>query len=87
MKTVMMMLAGLTLLAGCADMSDRQQRALTGTTMGAAGGEVLGAIGGNAALGAIAGAGAGVAGGLISDKVPRDREAAYQRGYAAGRSG
>jgi predicted Zn-dependent protease len=87
MKNAMMLLAGFALLAGCADMSDTQQRALTGTTAGAAGGALLGAIGGNAALGAIAGAGAGLAGGLISDKVHRDREAAYQRGYAAGQGG
>ena len=42
-------IALLTLLSGCAGMSDTQQRALTGTGIGAAGGAVLGAIGGNAA--------------------------------------
>lgn len=73
------------LLAGCAGMNPTQQRALSGTGIGAGGGAVLGAIGGNAGLGALAGAGAGLLGGLIFDNVKRDEQAAYNRGYAAGR--
>ena len=42
-------------VAACADMTPTQQRALTGTAIGAGGGAVLGAIGGNAGLGAAAG--------------------------------
>jgi hypothetical protein len=76
----------LGLLAGCAGLDDRQQRALTGTAAGAAGGALIGAVGGNAGLGAAIGAGAGLAGGLIVDKVERDKEAAYRRGYAAGQA-
>ncbi len=46
-------------VAGCSDMNNTQQRALSGTAIGAGTGAVLGAIGGNAELGAIVGAGAG----------------------------
>ena len=73
------------LLAGCAGMNPTQQRALSGTGIGAGGGGVLGAIGGNAGLGALAGAGAGRVGGLITDNVKRNEQAAYTQGYAAGR--
>lgn len=73
------------LLAGCAGLNPTQQRAATGTGIGAAGGAVLGAIGGNAGLGALAGAGAGLLGGLLTDNVKRNEQAAYSRGYAAGR--
>jgi hypothetical protein len=52
-------LAALCLaVAGCAGMSDTEQRALTGTAAGAAGGAVVGAIAGNTAMGAAIGAGA-----------------------------
>ncbi|GMG81541.1 hypothetical protein LNKW23_07540 [Paralimibaculum aggregatum] len=72
------------LAAGCAGLDDRQQRALTGSAAGAAGGALIGAIAGNAGLGAAIGAGAGLAGGLIVDKVERDKQAAYRRGYHDG---
>ena len=74
-------------LAGCSNMNQTQQRAASGTLIGAAGGAVLGAIGGNAGLGAAAGAGAGLVGGLIVDSVKKDQDAAYRKGYAAGRAG
>lgn len=45
---------------------------------------VPGAIGGNAALGAVAGAGAGLVGGPIYDSVKKNQQSAYQQGYAAG---
>jgi uncharacterized protein YcfJ len=77
--------AGVLLLAGCTDMTDTQQRALTGTVGGAAVGGVIGAIGGNAGLGMAVGAGAGLAGGLIFDSVKRNEQAAFQNGYSAGR--
>lgn len=68
------------LLAGCAGLDDRQQRALIGSAARAAGGALIGAIGGNAGLGAAIGASTGLAGGLIVDKAETDREAAYRRG-------
>ena len=76
--------AGGLALSGCADLTNTQQRAVTGTGIGAAGGAVLGAIGGNAGLGALAGAGAGLAGGLIFDNVKKSEAQSYRSGYAAG---
>jgi len=73
-------------LAGCAGLNETQQRALTGTGAGAAGGAVIGAIAGNAGMGAAIGAGAGLLGGLAVDKVQKDKEAAYRRGYAQGQA-
>jgi hypothetical protein len=87
LRTPAVTLALALLLAGCAGMSDTQQRALTGTVAGTAGGAAIGAIAGNAGLGAAIGAGAGLAGGLITDRVQKDKEAAYRRGYAAGSTG
>ncbi|MEL6767702.1 MAG: glycine zipper family protein [Pseudomonadota bacterium] len=84
MKKTVIAIAALAFLSGCAGLSDTEQRALTGTTAGAAGGALIGAIAGNAGLGAAIGAGAGLAGGLITDKVQKDKEAAYRRGFNAG---
>ena len=86
-RTSIPALAAVVLLAGCAGMTDTQQRALTGTVAGTAGGAAIGAIAGNAGLGAAIGAGAGIVGGLVVDRVQKDKEAAYRRGYAAGSSG
>ena len=87
MKHIVATTIAFAILAGCAGMSQTQQRATTGTLAGAGAGAVLGAIGGNAGLGAVAGAGAGLIGGLIVDSVKKDQDAAYQKGYAAGKTG
>ena len=59
-------LALLFLGAGCAGMTDQQQRALSGGAIGAGGGAVLGAItGGSPVIGAAVGGAAGVVGGLL----------------------
>lgn len=86
MKTIAILVLSTSLVAGCAGMSDTEQRALTGSAAGAAGGAVIGAIAGNAGLGAAIGAGAGLVGGLVVDKVQKDKEDAYQRGYRDGGS-
>jgi len=65
MQRFILVLVGSIFLFGCSDMSNTQQRALTGTVGGAGVGAVLGAIGGNAGLGAVAGAGAGLVDGLV----------------------
>jgi uncharacterized membrane protein len=74
-------------LAGCAGMTDREQRVMTGTAAGAAGGALIGSMTGSAGWGAVIGAGAGAAGGLLTDHVVTEREAADQRGRADGRAG
>jgi hypothetical protein len=87
MKNAVMALLAAGLLAGCSDMNNTQQRALTGTVGGAGVGAVLGAIGGNAGLGAVAGAGAGLLGGLVYDNVKKNEQSAYYQGYRAGQNG
>ena len=77
-------LVAILALAGCAGLTDTEQRALTGTAAGAATGTVIGAIAGNTGMGLAIGAGAGLVGGLVVDKVQRDRDAAFRRGYEAG---
>jgi uncharacterized protein YcfJ len=85
MKSILALLVCGLMVVGCSNMSNTQQRALSGTAIGAGGGAVLGAIGGNAALGAVAGAAAGLAGGLIYDSVKKNEQSAYQQGYSAGK--
>lgn len=65
MKTGSVLLA-LTLMTGCAGMTDQQQRALSGGAAGAAGGALFGAIaGGSATIGAAVGGPIGIAAGLL----------------------
>jgi len=73
-------------LAGCAEMTTTQQRALSGTAIGAGAGAIIGAIAVNAGLGAGIGAAAGLAGGLIN-KVKQDQAAFHNAGYQAGATG
>jgi hypothetical protein len=75
----------LVVITGCAGMNDTQQRALSGTAIGAGGGALIGAIAGNTGMGLAIGAGAGLLGGLVVDKVEKDKEAAYSQGYTAGK--
>jgi Rap1a immunity proteins/Glycine-zipper domain len=79
---------GVSDAAGCcSDMSTTQQRALSGTAIGAGSGAIIGAkIAGNAGLGAGIGAAAGLAGGLIFNKVKQDQAASYNAGYQVGAS-
>ena len=64
----------LSLVAGCAGLSTREQRVLSGGAIGAGTGAALGAITGNSiAGGAAIGAAAGAVGGLIYDESKRHR--------------
>lgn len=81
MWNISKIIVGLALtfvLAGCAGMSIREQRMLSGGAIGAAGGAVIGAVaagnpGTGAAVGAAVGGAAGVVGGLIVDEIDRSR--------------
>ena len=84
MKKLLLLAGTAVALSACADMTSTQQRALTGTAIGAGGGAVIGAIGGNAGLGAAAGAGARLIGGLLVDRSRQAQDAAFQQGFAAG---
>jgi osmotically inducible lipoprotein OsmB len=59
-------------VAGCANMTPRQQRALSGGAIGAAGGAAVGAIvGGSPAIGAAVGGAAGTAAGALWEDINR----------------
>src|SRR5271169_3272749 len=64
-----LLMAMLAATSACSNMSDQQQRALSGGAIGAGGGAVLGAVAGfNPLVGALVGDGAGAAvGALTSD--------------------
>jgi osmotically inducible lipoprotein OsmB len=63
---VLLLVVVLSAAVGCANMTPRQQRALSGGAIGAAGGAALGTItGGSPALGAALGGAAGVATGAL----------------------
>ena len=71
-------------ITGCADMTPGQQRALSGSAIGATGGAVIGAIAGNAGKGALIGAGAGLLGGMLVNEYDKSQQAAFQSGDTAG---
>ena len=78
---------GAALLAGCAGLTDTEQRLLTGTALGAAGGAAIGSLSGDAGLGAGIGAAAGLAGGYLFDQHRQAEERAYRQGYTDAQSG
>jgi osmotically inducible lipoprotein OsmB len=62
----LLVLVAMMATAGCANMTPRQQRALSGGAIGAAGGAALGAVtGGSPALGAAIGGATGAAAGAL----------------------
>jgi hypothetical protein len=87
MKKYLLLAALAVPMAGCSNMSTTEQRALSGTAIGAGTGAVIGAIAGNTGLGLVVGAGAGLAGGLIYDSVKKNEASSYNSGYRAGQSG
>ena len=56
------------LLAGCSNLTQREQRALSGGALGAAGGAVIGALTGSWVVGALAGGAGGAAIGAVTSK-------------------
>lgn len=71
-KSLVLLLVAAT--CGCAGMSERQQKTLSGGAIGAGGGALLGAItGGSPAVGAAVGGAAGALGGYIMGSEPRHR--------------
>jgi hypothetical protein len=73
--------------AGCADMTQTQQRTLTGAAGGAAAGGIIGAIAGNAGMGAAIGAGLGGTGGFLLGRHNEAVNRAYEQGRASGSQG
>jgi hypothetical protein len=69
-------------LTSCAEMTETQRRAGTGTVVGSAGGAAIGAMAGNAGMGAAIGAGVGLLGGLVYDQ----NRKAYDQGVREGQA-
>jgi osmotically inducible lipoprotein OsmB len=79
-----LLLVTLIAIGGCAELSETQQRTLTGGTAGAAGGALIGAIAGNAGLGAAIGAGSGLLGGYLYGQHEASKRDAYLKGVSNG---
>ena len=86
MKNLVIVLVLVLILgmAGCAGMSDTQQRTLSGGAIGTGAGAVVGAIAGHTLWGAAIGVVAGTAGGYLYDKDQKSKDAAYNKGYTDG---
>jgi osmotically inducible lipoprotein OsmB len=78
MKNIKKYIAGTMLalmLSGCAGLSTREQRMLSGGAIGAAGGAAIGAAAaGSPAAGAAVGGVVGVVGGLVVDEIAKNRQ-------------
>lgn len=77
-------LVGAFAVAGCAGMSDTQQRTLSGAGIGTAVGAGVGAITGEWAW-AAGGAAIGAASGYLYDQQKKKEEEAYRRGIEEGK--
>jgi hypothetical protein len=78
--------AGALAISGCANMSQTEQRTVTGAAGGAAAGAIIGAIAGNAGLGAAIGGAVGGTGGFLYGKHKESEQNAYNQGVQAGRA-
>jgi len=67
-QTAIILTGAFIFLGGCADMSTRQQAALSGGAIGAAGGAVIGNQFGNPVTGAIIGGAVGAGTGLFINR-------------------
>lgn len=83
---VALFLVAFLALAGCAGMSETQQRTLSGGAMGAGAGALIGAIAGDAGMGAAIGGAAGAGAGFLYGKHKESEEKAYNQGYQAGKT-
>ena len=77
-------LAAAISLSACAGQTPTQQRVLSGAAIGGVGGTAIGAIAGNAGLGAAIGVVAGGTGGYIYDQHKQAEMRSYQQGYQSG---
>jgi len=68
-----LMMSGALMAGGCSHMSTTEQRALSGTAIGALGGLAVGAAVGRPTTGLGLGAAAGALGGVIYDQYDKDQ--------------
>jgi len=78
---LVLVLALVGSMTGCAGMTDEQQRLLSGGGLGTAGGIALAAVtGGSVLIGAVVGGAAGVAGGALVNEQGRTKSAKATKG-------
>ena len=65
-RTCVLLLLAATTASGCTNLTQQQERALSGGAMGAAGGAVIGALTGGWVVGAVVGGAAGAAVGAFT---------------------
>lgn len=87
MKKIIAVTAATLAIAGCSNMSNTEQRTLSGAGIGAAAGAVGTAIfHGNPIWGAVGGAAVGAASGYVYDAYKKNEASNYNAGYNAGKS-
>ena len=88
MKKIIAITATTLAIAGCSNMSNTEQRTLSGGAIGATAGAIGTAIfHGNPIWGAVGGAAVGAASGYIYDAYKKEEASQYDSGYKAGKSG
>ena len=87
MKKIIAITAATLAIAGCSNMSNTEQRTLSGASIGAAAGAVGTAIfHGNPIWGAVGGAAVGAASGYVYDAYKKEQASQYNSGYNAGKT-
>ena len=87
MKKVIAITAATLAIAGCSNMSNTEQRTLSGASIGAVAGGVGAAIfHGNPIWGAVGGAAVGAASGYVYDAYKKEQASEFNAGYNAGKT-
>ena len=88
MKKIIALLIAAFAITACSNMSNTEQRTLSGAGIGAAAGAVGTAVlHGNPIWGAVGGAAVGAASGYVYDAYKKQQASEYNAGYNAGKSG
>ena len=88
MKKIIALLIAVFAMTACSNMSNTEQRTLSGAGIGAAAGAVGTAVlHGNPIWGAVGGAAVGAASGYVYDAYKKQQASEYNAGYNAGKSG
>ena len=86
-KIALAFICSASLVSGCANMSNTEQRTLSGAGIGAAVGGIGAALfHGNPVWGIVGGAAVGAASGYVYDMYEKDKQAQYNKGYQAGKA-
>ncbi len=88
MKKIIAITTATLAIAGCSNMSNTEQRTVSGGAIGATAGAIGTAIfHGNPIWGAVGGAAVGAASGYIYDAYKKEQASEYNSGYNAGKTG